>query len=401
MGAVLLSHVISSCALVSMSGNTAATTENAGAAALHSTGSSPRESPPFSFWIDLYSFLALGLILVYFGLMVFVGAELLDFAYYLIRRPVWNFGIVAFARAALAVGIVILLIRLVPHLIYAAAALVTTTNESVPEAAEGVELQPEQFPRIFALIERVARDVGAPVPDEIRINSAPETLTVELRQFGFTTQRRLVMVLSLPQLAVLSVAELQVILAHELSHFRDTWVRVFLSRFVDFLQRSVAAMEHRWWRWIDPIYWLDRFYFRMAAMLAAPVERHQELRADCLSAAAYGGDLAARTLLKDFLLGNQFLAAEASFQPDGEQETIFAWFRQRWRDFSPDGQDYLLRRLEAEEKSSFWDPDPTYSQRVQLMRSYPAKGPAASEPARELFDDFPNLERRLHDLMFA
>jgi hypothetical protein len=105
-------------------------------------------------------------------------------------------------------------------------------------------------------------------------------------------------------------------------------------------------------------------------------------------------------LLKDFLLQNQFLAAEASYHP-GADDNVFAWFRKRWHDFSPDGQDYLLRRLEAEQKSSFWDPDPTYSQRVKLMRTHPARPATNTTPARELFADFSALERQLHDAKFA
>ncbi len=95
------------------------------------------------------------------------------------------------------------------------------------------------------------------------------------------------------------------------------------------------------------------------------------------------------------------MAAEASFYAaGGEGDNVFVWFRQRWRDFSPDGQDYLLRRLEAEEKESFWDPDPTYSQRVRHMRTYPAQGTPSAEPARDLFDDFPAIEQRVYDLMY-
>jgi Zn-dependent protease with chaperone function len=326
--------------------------------------------------------------------MIFAAAELLDWAYYLIKTPPLDFGVSLCIAAVLG----LLLLRVVSHLIYAGASLVTTAYDAVPEARMGIELDESKFPRVFAAVREVAADVSAPAPDEIRVSSDPETLTVELRQFGISTQRRLVMILSLPQLAIMSAAELRVILAHELSHFRDTWVRVFLSRFLDFLRRS--AKKHRWRRWVDPIYWFDWLYFRMSDLLATPIQRHQELRADCRSAAAYGGDFAARTLLKDWLLQNQYLIAETSYHSEGGSDNFFAWFRERWRDFSPDAEDYLLRRLEAEEKPSFWDPDPTTAQRVYLMRTYPPKGIPSPSPARELFDDFSDIERQLHATMY-
>ncbi len=133
------------------------------------------------------------------------------------------------------------------------------------------------------------------------------------------------------------------------------------------------------------------------------MQRHQELRADCISAATFGGELAARTLLKDCLLSHQFMAALASYYP-GENgptgDNFFRWFRSQWHDFTPGGQDYLLRRLEAEERESFWDPDPTISQRVSLMRTFPTQEPQPARPASELIEGLPALENRLHDLMY-
>lgn len=361
-----------------------------------------RPSPPKSVWIDLYSLLLLGLLLAYYAVLIVFAGELLRWAFYL-----WNSGPARLTSMVLMLVLAALLIHTLRHLVYDAIGLVTPLHDVVPEATEGVRLAREQHPRIFLLVEHVGQEVGAPMPDEIRVNHYPETFTVELRRFGISPQRRHVLMLSLPQLEVLSVDELKVILGHELAHFGrgDTRLTVFFSRLLGSLERSIASAQEKWWRFIDPIYWFQRAYRRLFALLSSPVQRHQELRADSISAVVCGGDLAARTLLKDCLLTHQFMAAEASYHPpspgDNGQDTLFSWFRHRWRDFSPDGQDYLLRRLEAEEKASFWDPDPTISQRVQLMRSFPAKGAPSAQPARELFENFEQLEQEVQEVMYA
>ncbi|MCA9270734.1 MAG: hypothetical protein KDA41_19770, partial [Planctomycetales bacterium] len=78
----------------------------------------------------------------------------------------------------------------------------------------------------------------------------------------------------------------------------------------------------------------------------------------------------------------------------------FAWFLNQWRDFSPDGQDYLLSRFEREERSSFWDPDPTLAERVATMRKFPAQPAQPARPVRELIGDFGDLEKQFHVQMY-
>jgi Zn-dependent protease with chaperone function len=378
-----------------------------------SGGNSGQHHPavPRSLWIDLYRLLLLAILLAYFVLMFAFAGELFRWSAQFMRQVGADLGAANYLWAGLhlltAAVLIFLLLRTVRHLIHASVGLVTTVHDEVPEATEGIALSAEKYPRVFELIEDVGRKVGSPMPDVIRVTSAPESFTVELRRFGFSPQRRLVLVLSLPQLEVLSVGELCCILGHELSHFGkgDTRLTVFLSRFLRALQRSIESIGHQWWHWVDPIYWFQRLYFRMFAALSAPIERHQELRADCISAEAFGGELAARTLLKDWLLTHQFLTAEASYDPAAgngkDSDTVFSWFRQRWHDFSVGGQDYLLRRLQTEERTSFWDPDPAISERVQMMRGFPAKELQPSQPARVLVDDFPALEKQLHEEVYG
>ncbi|MCA9179225.1 MAG: M48 family metallopeptidase, partial [Planctomycetales bacterium] len=76
-------------------------------------------------------------------------------------------------------------------------------------------------PQLTAVIDRVCERVGSRRPDELRISSDQQCYVIEQRQFAVRTQRRVVLVMGMPQMLAMSVAEVQVILAHELAHFRS------------------------------------------------------------------------------------------------------------------------------------------------------------------------------------
>src|SRR5205814_1557761 len=150
-----------------------------------------------------------------------------------------------------------------------------------------------------------------------------------------------VLVLGLPHLTVLSAGELQMIVAHELVHVSrgDTSLGVFSYRFLESLRLSIRRMQRHAWRWFNPLYALAAGYFRLFLYLSVPIRRFQELRCDAVSAAAFGGELAAATLLKEWLLAHQFEMLVAGrcpeFSPSGltvnSGETVYDTFARRWQ----------------------------------------------------------------------
>ena len=360
--------------------------------------------PPSQWGTNLYGIFLLGLVVAYFALMFFLAGELLQWAYFCIRS-VASGSLVEMALYALAALVLAFyLIRTVRHLIYAFWGLVTPLHDSVPEAEEGIEVKREDYPKLFEFIDQVREAVDAPPPDEVRIHFGPEPGTFEMRQFGISTQRRLVMLLSLPQMGVLSDKEFGVVLAHELSHFGCGYTRlvVFLERFVNSLRNSVEQARQRWWHWVDPIYWLQLAYLWLLVLLCAPMQQRQEFRADAISAQLFGGDVAAHTLLKDWLLQHQFFAAISSFETSSNgdgADNVFAWFRSRWRDFTTDSEDYLLRRLESLQQASIWNDYPTIAQRVALMRTFPNKGMEEKQSVRDVVENLEPLEQQLHEML--
>ncbi len=377
--------------------------------------------PPNVGRVEVSGLLLVVLIAAYFALLIFTARWLTHTAW-LVRGwspPAEEISLLTavVVRTALYSSLLLLFVRVVWSLWQVLYGLVTAKHDDATrQNLEGVPLPPDEGAPVHELAKEVGLQVGAPPPDAIYISEHPDCYAVELRRFGLRTRRRLILVLGLPQLEVLTVEELKSILAHELAHFRgDTRLALFAFRFFESLRTSTDALRDRWWRWIDPIYWFSKAYIQLFFFCSNPLRRRQELHADCWSAAVYGGRLAARTLLKDLQVGAQFESTLTSFKADPQATpherpgNVFRWFRVSWRELTPNGYDYLRRRLEAEEQASFWDSHPTIKERLEVMRRYhdredfPADEPSRGSdmrPAHQLLPNLTALEDRLHQRVF-
>lgn len=287
--------------------------------------------------------------------------------------------------------------------------LVTPLQDPEVRPRAGILLARNDSPDLFGVVEEVRARVRSPAPDEIWLSGRPDCFAVELRWFAISTHRRLLLVIGLPHLAVLSIAELKSLLAHELAHFGggDTRFGVFLYRFVKHLEAFLNKRQDRSWRWCDPIYWSCLIWYWVCRRLHAPIARFHELRSDAASAAAYGGELAARTLLKEWQLGFQFDSAVASFEvnnragPHGERMDLFTWFSSHWLEYSPEGYSYLEQRLIESEQPSFWDSHPTIERRLEVMRQYGGRKCFEDELAHHLLRDFAAMGSELEAAVLA
>jgi Zn-dependent protease with chaperone function len=361
-------------------------------------------SPGAIGWIDLYGLCLLGGIVAHVTVAVAAFYELLFLAIDLAMFD-WDLGVVGITRGVGLIVVGVFLIRTGRYLWDVTRGLVTPRHEPDSAFLRGIGLDRFVHRELHEAVAEASCRVGAPKPDEIRINHRPACCAAEFREFGVRTQRRLVVVLGLPILTVFNVGELKVILGHELAHIGrgDTRLEVFMVRVLEMLRRQAPEARQRWWRWLDPLAWYAWGSAAVLAFLLGPMWRHQELRADSLSAAAYGGELAARTLLKDWLAVHEFAQAVLSFDGDGRPDagsspqSVFHRFAERWQEFSRVGQEYLERRLREEERPSFWDSHPTVHARTAAMRRFPPRTEEDQRPARELLPDFDDLAAKLHE----
>jgi Zn-dependent protease with chaperone function len=188
---------------------------------------------------------------------------------------------------------------------------------------------------------------------------------------------------------------------------------VFVFRFLESLRAAREENAEHSWRWIDPVAWLSWAYFHLFFVLQTPIRRQQEYRADGFGAAAFGGEFAAQTLLKDWVLGKQFQETLQRFlhtipRKTSETSNIFRQFAKKYHELKPQGQEMtpqgrsqLEEGLRAQENPSFWDLHPTVYQRMQNMRRYIDRELPEPMPAYLLLRDVDKLESRLQEQLDA
>ncbi len=352
--------------------------------------------------------LVCAVIALFFAILIGGLFELFRFSDHLLTRP-WGFDGISVTLAVVAVLVALFTLRLARRLALVLLGLVTTRYDEKPDSRPTLPLDGDLQSAVYQTVEEVCRQVQAPRPDEVRLAALAECYVLEEREFSIQTRRKLTLVLGLPEMLLMTVSDLRVIIAHELVHFRShhTTMVVFLFRFLESLRRALQPLSKRSWRWADPVYWIFWLLHRLVSNLCLPIQRLQELRADAVSAAVYGGELAVHTLLKDWLVASQFdLAVEEYRQLVGRRGVtghvdVYRFFLDRWREYSPESQEYLERRLVEEDAADADDDRPTMRSRLRLLRSFPDRGPAEPRPVSELLADLSQLRQQLHDRLLA
>lgn len=159
---------------------------------------------------------------------------------------------------------------------------------------DGPRLTRQEQPGLWQLVDELAARAHTRPPDEIilvgEINAA---VSEDARALGLKPGRRYMMI-GLPLLAGLSVAELRSVLAHELGHYGGGHTRLLAVSYrgAETLGRTVARLDS------GPARWVLSGYAWLYAVLSRSANRAQELQADAYSVAAAGKATAAGALRK-------------------------------------------------------------------------------------------------------
>ncbi|QDU28806.1 Protease HtpX [Anatilimnocola aggregata] len=281
----------------------------------------------------------------------------------------------------------------------AMASLLTAHHDATDELVEGTKLDPQRQAALFQHVADVARRIGAPVPHEIWISAEARCFAFEQRHFSLSTHRVLVLVLGLPHLLILRADELAVIVGHELTHFRqqDTTLAVFFFRFSQSLRNSLVRAGKSPISWLNPAIAIEWISYQTFTLLIAPVQRGQEIAADCRSAEVFGGDVARRTLLQEWFVANRFDALveqrieDSRIGRSSDTRTIYEQFSEEWKDVTVRAQQFLRDRLEHLERDYYWDSHPALKDRLLAVSAYPNFGADPSGPASDLVGSIPHL----------
>ena len=264
-----------------------------------------------------------------------------------------------------------------------------------PEADLGPVLGWGDGPPLFDLIAEVSRRLGARPPEQVRLAYLPCC--------GVTAGRRArALMIGLPLLHVLTVAELRAVLTHELAHLArgDATRAARSARFVLGLGRALEGPPgrsrgslHRW----------ARFCHRGAARLHAPVALGQEARADRLAAAVGGGHATASGLVKVALIQPLFREVLGHYDPARPGgPNLYEFFRAFWSRLPEPVLASMRHRLLSRHQPAA-DGHPPLLDRLAIVQSYPDRHRTAHDRARAstLLGDLEALERMLHDRLYG
>ncbi|AGA27544.1 M48 family metallopeptidase [Singulisphaera acidiphila] len=271
--------------------------------------------------------------------------------------------------------------------------VITETRD--PDADLGPVLARSDAPLLFTAMDEVARRLGVKPPGQVRLTYLPCCGVV-------AWERSRALILGLPLLRVLTMAEIRAILAHELAHLaRGDATRAARSvRFVEGLRQALdqsAGQEH------GPLGFLARTCFRWSSRLIGPIARGQETRADRSAAAIAGGSAAASALVKVALVQPLFREVLEHYNPDDpEAPNLYAFFRAFW--YRLPAEVHTAMRLQVLTDGGAHDPaHPPLPDRLALLQSYPDPASVTGDtiPATSYVGDLETLEQMLHNRLFG
>ncbi len=254
----------------------------------------------------------------------------------------------------------------------------------------GPRLLDSEQPRLFNLIYAVAARAGERAPDDVYAVADVNALVAD---YG----RRRVMVLGLPLIQVLTVSELEAVVAHEFGHHaggdtRQTWVYRTRER----IKRTLATLRGGWRLLRLPFLLYGRLFLRVTQA----VSRRQEFVADQLAARIVGAQPLANAL-------RSVAAASTGFRSYWSQEylpILNAGYRPPLMEgfdaflANPsvhDALDSSLDQLLARAPSSPYDSHPPVAARIAALGSVSRGVSRGSQPAADLLNDTPRLESQI------
>jgi Zn-dependent protease with chaperone function len=265
-----------------------------------------------------------------------------------------------------------------------------------PDNDFGPILRRLDAPGLFEEVAEIARRLGVRPPEEIRLAFLPCCGVVAWRDSR-------ALLLGLPLLHVLTLAELRAVLAHELAHLAKgdaTWSAGSLR----FVERLGQALDDPEGRARGPLKLWARCCRGVAAELIGPIARGQEARADRASAGLAGGGASASALIKVALvqpLFREILAHQA--QELLGDANLYATFRALWARLPESLLEAMRLRLLTVDPGSSDSPHPPLPERVSMLQGFPDRPDSLADgmTAISLVGDPEWLEQMLHDRLYG
>lgn len=150
--------------------------------------------------------------------------------------------------------------------------------------APGPRLLPSEHPRLFSEMAALAAEIGQTMPREVYLVADANAAVMERGGMMGIGGRR-VMIVGLPLLQTLTVAQFRGVVAHEFGHFYggDTRLSPWVYKTRDAIGRTIGELENRTWLQA-PFRWYGLMFLRTTHAIS----RRQEFVADNLAAGLVG-----------------------------------------------------------------------------------------------------------------
>ena len=260
--------------------------------------------------------------------------------------------------------------------------------------APGPRLTRQKFPALFKEIERIAKLTGQEMPRDVYLVPDVNAFVAERGGFMGVGTRR-VMGIGLPLFSLLSVDELNAVLAHEFGHFYggDTALGPWVYKTRAAIIRTVVNVgQTNQWLMIP-----FEAYAKMFLRVSNAVSRQQEFSADQLAARTVGAQAAIGGLQKVHKYGYAFSAffnqeylpvVNAGYQPPMLKG--FELFLKAPKVTEAVNKYYDEQLTQG--KTDPYDTHPALKERIAALETLPA-GPTVNDyPAATLLPDTENLE---------
>lgn len=253
-------------------------------------------------------------------------------------------------------------------------------------------------PGLFSVVDEISRRAGCRAPEEIRIAYLPCCAVT-------VWKRRRALVVGLPLLIALSIAELRAVLAHELAHLarKDAARADRAERFALGLALTLDHPPIRTWR-SSPLRWWASTCRRIAESLRSPIALGRESRADRFAAKIAGGSTAASSLTRVALVQPIFRELLDGYDPLAEQShpNIFDLFHDLWLRIPDRLRESILAGILADPASTDDGSHPPLADRLESLRHAPDVRTTKLDrrPAWSLLADLDAIEEILHNSLF-
>ncbi len=269
-------------------------------------------------------------------------------------------------------------------------------ESSDPDADLGPVLVRLDAPTLFSEVAAVSRKLNVKPPDQIRLAYLPCCGVVGWR-------RTRILLIGLPLLQVLNIAEFRAVLAHELAHLAlgDVAYVTGTSRFVETLGRAVERSNGRLH---GPLGLWAKLCWSLARRLDTPIARGQEARADRTSAMIAGGGAAASALVKVAMVQPLFREVLDQHDPeDIDLPNLYAHFRAFWRRLPNELREAMRLHILVSSTQPKGSPHPPLPDRVSVLQTFPEhpEPPGDRNPASTLIGDLEAFEQLLHNRLFG